>query len=76
MNVDLGRYTADCVYERHKLIIELDEHAHHSSWAFEADRQRDRHHATLGYTTIRITERSLTKQLAREIDEALASRPP
>ena len=67
MNVDLGLYTADCVYEQHKLIIELDEHAHTSTWAFEADRQRDRHHATLGYTTIRVTERSLTKQLAAQL---------
>ncbi len=67
MNVDLGRYTADCVYERQKLIIELDEHAHQSSWAFEEDRQRDRHHATLGYTH-HPRHRTLTRQTARPRD--------
>jgi very-short-patch-repair endonuclease len=70
-NVYLGRYTADCLYADQKLIVELDEHGHQSAWAFEADRERDRHHATIGYATIRVTEASLSARLAAAIRSAL-----
>src|SRR5262249_20074393 len=66
-HVSPGRYTADCLYEDHKLIIELDEHGHRSAHAFEEDRQRDRHHATLRYTTIRITDQALNAALAAQL---------
>src|SRR5262249_33768855 len=73
-NVYLGRYTVDCLYEDQKLIVELDEHGHRSAYAFEHDRERDRHHARLGYTTIRATERALNARLARELSAILAPR--
>jgi very-short-patch-repair endonuclease len=70
-NVYLGRYTADCLYEDHKLIIELDEHGHRSALAFEEDRERDRHHATIGYTTIRVTKPALNAALAGQLRRIL-----
>jgi len=72
-NVYLGRYTVDCLYEDHKLIIELDEHGHRSAHAFEEDRQRDRHHATLGYTTIRITDQALNAAFAVQLGTIVLS---
>ena len=70
-NVYLGRYTVDCLYAEQRLIVELDEHGHRSAYAFEEDRERDRHHATLGYTTIRVTEASLNASTAASIRSAL-----
>ncbi len=77
-NPKIGPYTVDFFYPDHQLVIETDEDAHRSAWAFEADRGRDRHLAAHHYRVMRITTTALTHpaRLAHEIRQALASPSP
>lgn len=54
------RIEVDCLWPRHRLVVELDSRAAHATpHAFEADRARDRALVAAGYRVIRITWRQL-----------------
>ena len=73
-NHPIGPYTVDGYYPEAKLVVELDEDAHKSAWAFEHDRKRDRYLASLGLRVMRITTTALNAALARELCRALTAR--
>jgi very-short-patch-repair endonuclease len=79
VNAYVGRYEVDCLWSRHRLVVELDGWATHGHRrAFERDRDRDAALAAAGYTVLRITWRQLTRQPERvvaRIAAALAARP-
>ncbi len=61
VNVRAGPYTADFLWRPQHLVVEADSFEHHGErTAFEADRARDAHLATLGYRVIRVTWRQLS----------------
>jgi very-short-patch-repair endonuclease len=58
----------DCVWRRHRLIVELDGRAFHTTAAaFERDRARDRRLQAAGWTVVRVTWRQLRVELERLI---------
>jgi very-short-patch-repair endonuclease len=69
----------DCLWQKQKLVVELDGHAYHSTReAFERDRERDRRLEAAGYRVIRITWRQLRDDpgaVARDLAKLLAVRP-
>ena len=68
VNARVGNYTADFVWRREKVIVELDGYQYHRGRAaFERDHQRDAEHLRLGFLVIRVTAR----QLARELEALL-----
>jgi very-short-patch-repair endonuclease len=68
VNVRVGNYTADFVWRREKLIVELDGYAYHRGrGAFERDHGRDAEHQRMGFLVIRVT----ALQLARELEALL-----
>jgi very-short-patch-repair endonuclease len=73
-------YEVDAFYEDHGLIIELDGYRDHSEPdRFEADRLRDALALELGFVTLRITWKRLTREpdeLARQLRAILAARAP
>jgi very-short-patch-repair endonuclease len=73
-------YEVDALYPGPKLIIELDGYRDHSQPdRFEQDRRRDALALELGFGTLRITWRRLTRdpdELARQFDAILATRRP
>ncbi len=72
-NHPIGPLTVDGYYPEAKLVVELDEDAHKSAWAFEHDRKRDRYLASIGLRVMRITARSMNATLARELHRALTA---
>jgi very-short-patch-repair endonuclease len=55
----------DCLWERERLVVELDGHAAHSTArAFEADRERDRLLTGAGWRVVRLTWRQLRDESA------------
>ncbi|MGZ6593853.1 MAG: DUF559 domain-containing protein [Solirubrobacteraceae bacterium] len=68
VNGRVGNYTADFVWRREKVIVELDGYQYHRGRAaFERDHERDAEHLRLGFLVIRVTAR----QLARELEALL-----
>jgi very-short-patch-repair endonuclease len=62
-NRQIEGYEVDCVWEKERLIVELDGRAtHDTSHAFERDRERDRALAAAGWRVIRITWRQLHEE--------------
>jgi len=62
-NRQIEGYEVDCVWEKERLIVELDGRATHgTSYAFERDRERDRVLAAAGWRVIRITWRQLHEE--------------
>jgi very-short-patch-repair endonuclease len=56
----------DCVWREQRLIVELDGRAtHHTTTAFERDRERDRVLQSQGWRVIRLTWRQLSEDGAR-----------
>jgi very-short-patch-repair endonuclease len=67
INAKLAGYEVDALYERERVIIEVDSWTYHGDRsAFEHDRERDAVLLALGYVTIRITSRRLENGDARE----------
>jgi very-short-patch-repair endonuclease/predicted transcriptional regulator of viral defense system len=65
-------YEVDFVWPDQKLIVETDGlTAHRTRQAMERDRERDRRLLLAGYRTVRLTARSLTGVVARELGELL-----
>jgi very-short-patch-repair endonuclease len=73
-------YEVDGLYADQKLIIELDGYRDHSERdRFESDRRRDALALELGFVTLRITWRRLTREpdeLERQLRAILAARTP
>jgi very-short-patch-repair endonuclease len=60
VNVRVGNYTADFLWRKHKVILELDGYRyHHTRAAFERDHRRDAEHQLQDFLVIRITPRQL-----------------
>jgi Protein of unknown function (DUF559) len=72
VNHPIGPFTVDFLYPDLNLVIETDEDAHRSAWAFEDDRKRDRYLAAHGYRVMRITEASMRdERLPHDLRAAL-----
>jgi very-short-patch-repair endonuclease len=78
VNARVGRYTADFLWRRQKVIVELDGCDYHRGRAaFERDHKRDAEHQRMGYLVIRITGRQLAREheaILVRIATALATR--
>jgi very-short-patch-repair endonuclease len=63
MNVTVRGFEVDALWERERLIVEIDGFAFHSSpTAFERDRRRDGILAAAGFRVLRVTWRQLTRE--------------
>jgi len=69
----IGRHRVDFLWPDAKVIVEADSHGYHRR-RFEADRERDAELAALGYLTVRVTKRSLTKTTAHRLHKVLSGR--
>ena len=78
LHVAGGWIEADCVWQEHRLIVELDSHTYHATRsAFENDRARDRALIAAGWRVMRITWRHLQDEpeaLTRDLRASLAAR--
>jgi hypothetical protein len=75
LNTDINGYEVDALFPRHKTILELDSwkfHKGHPQWL--ADRERDAHHLSYGYPTVRVTEERLTDGEAQRLRRTLERR--
>jgi very-short-patch-repair endonuclease len=62
-NVRIGPYEVDFLWPRHRLVVEVDGYAFHSSRrAFERDRARDAHLTAMGHRVIRVTWRQIVRE--------------
>jgi very-short-patch-repair endonuclease len=83
MNHPLGPYEPDALCPDHRLIVELDSYAIHTTReAFEQDRARDRALTLAGYRVVRVTWRqlntdadALAQQLSRLMQERATRKP-
>jgi very-short-patch-repair endonuclease len=63
----------DALYEKEKLIVELDGWPYHSGRkSFVSDHQRDSDHRTLGFDTVRYTDEQLTDAEAANLRRRLS----
>jgi very-short-patch-repair endonuclease len=63
----------DALYEKEKLIVELDGWPYHSGHtSFVSDHQRDSDHRTLGFDTVRYTDEQLTDAEAANLRRRLS----
>ena len=64
VNVRVGNYTADFLWRKEKVILEIDGYTyHHTRAAFERDHRRDTQHQRDDYLVIRITPRQLEQNI-------------
>jgi len=69
VNVPLLDYEVDCLWERERLVVELDSFEHHRDRAtFESDRSRDVVLGLAGYRVLRFTHRRIVEQPAVVIE--------
>ncbi|MBA3839825.1 MAG: DUF559 domain-containing protein [Thermoleophilaceae bacterium] len=62
VNARLGRYEVDLLWERERLVVEVDGYAFHSlPSAFERDRLRDAELGSAGYRVMRVTWRQIVE---------------
>jgi very-short-patch-repair endonuclease len=77
VNVPIGPYEVDFLWQPQRLVVETDGYnAHRGRLAFEADRARDAALTLLGYTVVRFTHRQVVDeapQVARTLRALLAS---
>jgi hypothetical protein len=70
INVVVDGYVVDALWERQRLVVELDGFAFHGSRrAFEADRTRDAQLQLAGYQVVRVTARRLRDERAALIEQ-------
>jgi very-short-patch-repair endonuclease len=63
VNVRVASFTADFLWPKHNLIVELDGYrAHSGRAAFESDRRRDMQLKRLGYEVVRLTWRQVADE--------------
>jgi very-short-patch-repair endonuclease len=68
VNVRIEPFTVDFLWPRRRVVVEVDGwNSHGTRSAFEADRARDAHLATLGYEVVRFTWRQLSEQPKRVV---------
>jgi very-short-patch-repair endonuclease len=73
INVQVGPYVVDFLWEDHNLIVEADSYEFHRDRAtFESDRKRDIQLRLAGYTVIRLTHRRLREEPAVVANELRA----
>jgi very-short-patch-repair endonuclease len=73
INTKLNGKEVDALYEKEKLIVELDGWPYHSGRnAFRSDHQRDSDHRTLGFDTVRYTGEQLTHVEAANLRRRLS----
>jgi very-short-patch-repair endonuclease len=65
VNQTVAGFEVDMLWRDQRLIVELDSRTFHRH-TFEEDRERDAHHLSAGFATLRITWRRLTRQSDRE----------
>jgi very-short-patch-repair endonuclease len=74
-NALVGPYEVDMLWERQRVIVELDTWDYHGTLrSFESDRERDMELQLLGYVVLRVTARRLRsdrKQLAAQLRRVL-----
>jgi very-short-patch-repair endonuclease len=62
-NARVGRYTIDALWPRHRLAVEVDGYAFHSTRrSFESDHERDLVLSAAGFTVMRFTRDQIVKQ--------------
>jgi very-short-patch-repair endonuclease len=67
---------ADCAWPTHRLIVEIDSRAWHTTKdAFERDRRRDRRCLAAGWRVYRVTDRALAEELESELRALLTAAP-
>jgi len=80
VNVELGRYTVDFLWRRHRLVVETDGYAaHRGRQAFEDDHARELQLHALGYRLRRFTDTQVEHQpraVARAVAGALHAEEP
>lgn len=65
VNVPVGPFLVDFLWEQHRLVVEVDGYEfHRGRRSFEADRTRDAELIMLGYRVVRFTYRQVTEQPA------------
>lgn len=68
-----GGYEADFLWTAHRLVVEVDGHAHHATkQAFVRDRMRDRRLAAAGYETRRYAASELVRAPGGVVSEIAA----
>jgi hypothetical protein len=76
MNVEVCGFLVDALFERERVIVELDSWDFHANReAFEDDRERDGVTTEAGLVTVRITSRGFVQQ-TRRLQKILAARRP
>jgi very-short-patch-repair endonuclease len=66
-NVPIGRYRADALFRKERLIVELDSYEWHGGReAFESDRDRDADTLLAGYQTVRVTHERMRDRPNKE----------
>lgn len=77
INVQVGPYVVDFLWEDQKLIVEADSYEFHKDRAvFESDRKRDIRLKLAGYTVVRLTHRRLKQEpavVAKELQALLSA---
>lgn len=74
VNVWLNGYEVDFLWREHRLVVETDGYAFHSSRrSFEGDRRRDRDLQAAGYVVLRITWRELKDEPEAVVAELAAA---
>ena len=67
-NVRIAGWEVDAVWERHRLVVEVDGYRYHRTRAkFERDRLKDGQLLAAGYRVLRVTWRQLTREPERVI---------
>ena len=73
VNVRVGPFKVDFLWQDGRLIVEVDGwESHRTRSAFEADRARDVELKLLGYTVVRLTHRQLVNEPSRVAGTLLA----
>jgi hypothetical protein len=70
VNVKLGRWTADFLWRRQRVVVETDYWAYHRGFvAFEDDHARELDLRSAGYTVLRFTDLQLENEPKRVIED-------
>lgn len=73
VNVRIGGYVVDALFESERLIVELDGYQYHGDReSFEDDRDRDANNLVAGFGTVRIPWDRMTQTPRREAERLLA----
>lgn len=72
INTQVNGFEVDALFPHHQVILELDSWKYHKGHPQSlADRERDAHHLSFGYPTVRVTEDRLTEHEAERLRRIL-----